>query len=93
MGDRVLSTATAQTAIQRMQQIINGPLLEQISALNREGQVLSDQNNWDGRLATEFRSKWPEINSALNKTKQELEELRNNVQKINENIMTAGGNR
>jgi len=93
MSDRVLSTTTAMQAIQNMQRIINSSLLDQIRALNNEGQVLSDPNNWDGRLAQEFRSKWPEINNALNKTIQELEELRNNVQKINENIMTAGGNR
>jgi len=92
MADRVLSTNTAKASIQKMQQIINGPLIDQITALNREGGTLSDPNVWDGRLAGEFRNRWPEINAALLKTKQELEDLRTRVQRINEEIMTAGGN-
>ena len=48
---RVLSTDSAKQSIQKMQQIINGPLLEQIEALNKEGTNLSDPNIWHGRLA------------------------------------------
>ena len=92
MSDRVLSTAIAKDAIQKLQQIINGPLVEQIDALNREGQTLSEPNNWDGRLAQEFRADWQETHANLQKTKNNLEELRANIQRINENIMTAGGN-
>ena len=92
MADRVLTTATAKQSIQKMQQIITGPLLEQLSALNREGQTLSEPNNWDGRLAQEFRNQWRETYANLQKTKDNLEELRANIQKINENIMQAGGN-
>ena len=89
---RVLSTDTAREAITKMQQIINGPLVQQIEALNREGVRLSDANVWDGKLAQEFRAHWPEVNESLRKAKETLEELRNSVQKINKNIMTAGGN-
>ena len=92
MAERVLSTAAAREAIQKLQQIINGPLVEQISALNTQWQRLSDPNVWDGRLAQEFRGRWPEINSTLVKAKESLEELRTKVQKINEDIMRAGGN-
>jgi uncharacterized protein YukE len=92
MSDRVLSTETAKASIQKMRQVINGPLIDQIAALDREGTTLSDRNVWDGRLAGEFRNRWPEINSALLKTKQELEDLRTRVQRINDDIMTAGGN-
>jgi uncharacterized protein YukE len=92
MSDRVLSTGTAKQSITRMQQIINGGLVEQIDALNREGQTLSDPSNWDGRLAIEFRGNWPQTYQALMRAKAELEELRSNLQTINQNIMTAGGN-
>ena len=92
MSDRVLSSEAAKSSIQKMQRIITGPLLDQITALNREGIVLEDRNNWDGRLAEEFRSKWPETHQALQKTQQALEDLRKNIEKINQNIMTAGGN-
>lgn len=92
MADRVLSTAAAKAAIQQMQRVINGGLVEQIDALNREGQTLSDPNVWDGRLAQEFRGRWQETYASLQKSKAALEELRANIQRINENIMSAGGN-
>ncbi len=92
MSGRVLSTDTAKQAIQRMQQIINGPLAEQIDALNREGQTLSDPNVWDGALAQQFRSEWPNTHSALVRAKEAVEQLRANSQRINQDIMTAGGN-
>jgi len=92
MSDRVLSTGTAKQAIQKMQQIINGPLTEQIDALNREGQTLSDPNVWDGNLAQKFRSDWPQMHSALLKAKEAVEQLRAQSQQINQDIMSAGGN-
>lgn len=92
MADRVLSTGTAKQSISKMQQIINGPLLEQISALNNEGQTLSDPNIWDGNMAQQFRGEWPQMYSTLQKAKEAVEQLRQKIQTINENIMTAGGN-
>lgn len=92
MTVRVLSTDQAKQSITKMQQIINGGLIEQIEALNREGQTLSQPEVWDGNLARQFQSTWPQTYQALMKAKQELDELRANIQKINENIMTAGGN-
>jgi len=91
MSERVLSTQTAKQAIQKMQQIVNGSLTEQIDALNREGQTLSDPNVWDGRLAQQFRSEWPQTHSALLKAKEAVEQLRANSQRINQDIMQAGG--
>ena len=92
MSERVLSTAEAKQAITKLQQIISGSLMEQIDALNREGQTLSNPNNWDGNLARQFRDQWPQTHSALVKAKEALEELRTNAQRINQDIMTAGGN-
>ena len=92
MADRVVSSGEARTSIQRFQSIVNGPLLDQINALNREGQVLSNAVNWDGRLAQEFRSNWPTTNQQLLKVKASLEELRQRVAVINQDIMRAGGN-
>lgn len=92
MSGRVLSTPEAKAAIVKMQQIINGGLIEQIEALNREGTTLSDANIWDGRLAGEFREVWRQTNATLRDAKQQLDELRANIQTINQNIMSAGGN-
>jgi uncharacterized protein YukE len=90
--DRVLSSGEARASIQRFQSVVNGPLLDQINALNREGQLLSDPNNWDGRLAQDFRATWPQTHQQLLRVKESLEELRQRVQQINVNIMQAGGN-
>ena len=92
MTDRVLSTVQAKEAITKMEDIIKSGLLTQIDNLNKQGQILSDPNVWDGRLAAEFRNNWPHTYNALKKAQQELEQLRQNIQKINENIMMAGGN-
>jgi uncharacterized protein YukE len=92
MSDRVLSSGQARDAIQKFQQIVNGPLLEQINALNNQGQLLSQPDVWDGNLARQFRGEWPGINQKLMATKNTLEELRGKVDQINQNIMQAGGN-
>ena len=92
MSSRVLSTDRAKTAIQQVQSIVNGGLTEQISKLDAQGKVLSEPDTWDGPLAQQFRDQiWPETKSALDKAKQELEDLRQQLQKISQNIMTAGG--
>lgn len=89
---RVLSTEEAKSAIRQIQNIVNGGLTDQITALDGQGRILSDQNVWDGPLASNFRSStWPETKAALDKAKVELEELRVQLDKISEDIFSAGG--
>jgi hypothetical protein len=89
---RVLSTEQAKAAIGQVQSIINGGFTDQISALDAQGRVLSDPNVWDGPLAAQFRgSTWPETKAALDKAKEELEQLRGQLQKISQDIFSAGG--
>ena len=89
---RVLSTEQAKSAINQMQSIINGGFTDQISALDAQGKILSDPNTWDGPLAAQFRgSTWPETKAALDKARQELEELRTQLDKISQDIFAAGG--
>jgi uncharacterized protein YukE len=92
MSDRVLSSGAAKAAIGKFGQIVNGDLQNQLKALNDQGQILSDPQNWDGKLAGEFRDKWVQTNSSLQKIRSALDELRGNIQQINDNIMRAGGN-
>jgi hypothetical protein len=76
-----------------METILSGQLEQQVQQLEQQGQTLSDPNVWDGRAATDFRSNvWPQARTALDRTIQTLEELRVAVQRVNSNIMTAGGN-
>jgi uncharacterized protein YukE len=92
MSDRVLSTGAARQAIERFQRIVQGPLLQQINDLHREGQLLSDPTQWDGRLAAQFRDHWADTHQRLAAVQQSLEELRRQIAQINQNIMQAGGN-
>lgn len=93
MSARVLSTEQAKTAIQQMQAIVNGGLAEQITRLDAQGKMLSNPEVWDGQLATQFRdSTWPQTKSALDKARNELDLLREQLQRIAQNIMAAGGN-
>lgn len=89
---RVLSTDIAKTSINTMASIINGDLTEQLRRLEHEGSALSQPDVWDGSLANQFRGTWPVTARALQHAKNELELLRNNVERINADIMAAGGN-
>ena len=92
MATRVLSTDQAKAAIQQMQSIVNGGLADQIRLLDTQGQTLSDSNVWDGPLASQFRGEvWPQTKSSLDRVQQALEELRAQVDRINADIMRAGG--
>lgn len=93
MSTRVLSTEQAKTAITSIQSIVNGGLAEQIARLDAQGRLLSSPDVWDGQLAAQFRdATWPQTRSALDRARQELDHLREQLQKIAQNIMTAGGN-
>ena len=89
---RVLSTESARSSIQTMAAIINGDLTEQIRRLDREGQTICSPDVWDGTLATQFRSTWPATSQALQNVRNELDQLRVRVERINADIMAAGGN-
>src|SRR3954469_21123444 len=92
MSGRVLSTEQAKSSIQQVQAIVNGGLTEQIAQLDAQGKTLSNPDVWDGPLAQQFRDQiWPETKSALDKAKVELDDLREQLQRISQNIMTAGG--
>ncbi|MEA2242222.1 MAG: hypothetical protein QOI98_381 [Solirubrobacteraceae bacterium] len=92
MPGRVLSTEQAKTSIHQVQAIVNGGLAEQIAKLDSQGKMLSCPDVWDGPLAQTFRDQiWPETKSALEKVKQELDELRGQLERIAQNIMHAGG--
>ena len=89
---RVLSTDAAKAAVSSMSSIINGGLAEQIAQLDQQGRQLSQPDVWDGSLANQFRSAWPQTSKSLQTVKTELDELRQKVERINADIMAAGGN-
>jgi uncharacterized protein YukE len=93
MSDRVLSTGQAREAVRDLQRILSSDLQSQITALTKAANTLSQPDVWDGRLATQFRNDWPQQQKTLTQAREALEKLREAAQKINQDIMTAGGNR
>ena len=89
---RVLSTDAARSSIASMSSIINGGLADQIGQLDQQGRQLSQPDVWDGALAAQFRSSWPQTSRSLQTVKGELDELRQRIERINVDIMVAGGN-
>jgi hypothetical protein len=93
MSTRVLSTDQARSSIVRMQAIIHSGLPGELTALHNEGRVLSDPAIWDGVEAARFRSDtWPATARALAQCIDALEVLQVHIARVNQNIMTAGGN-
>ena len=93
MSNRVLSTDQAKVAITKIQGIVSGRLAEDLGRLGAEGATLCDANVWDGAEASRFRSDlWPQTSQALQRAIEALNALRENTQRINQNIMIAGGN-
>ncbi|MDR0416104.1 MAG: pyrophosphorylase [Propionibacteriaceae bacterium] len=89
---RILSSDDAKTAIGQLRSVIMGGFTDQISQMDAQGKILSDPNVWDGPLASQFRGvTWPETKSALDKAKQELDQLRGQLDKIAADIFSAGG--
>ena len=89
---RVLSTDEARSAVTTLASIINGGLAEQITHLDQQGQRLCQPDVWDGALASQFRGTWPQTSRSLQTVHTELDELRQRVERINADIMAAGGN-
>jgi len=91
--NRVLSTDQARSSIDRIRGLANEQLTGDLKALQTEGAMLSDPNIWDGVEAGRFRAEtWPNVDRALQQAVAALQSLQQQVQVINQNIMTAGGN-
>lgn len=91
MSTTIKSTPQAIEAIARMRGVINGGLLDQVTALKIEGDVLSDTNNWDGPLARQFTSTWPQTHATLMTMRDQLERLNVELDRVQQNIQAAGG--
>lgn len=89
---RVLSTEIARESVVKLNGIINGGLVEQITALSTTARTLSQPDVWDGTAAIQFRGVWDQTERALRDAQTQLEALRVEVDRINNNIMAAGGN-
>jgi len=87
----VKSTPTALEAIRNMQNIINGGLTETIQQLVTQGDRLNP-GEWDGTHAAGFYESWPQVKSGLQNAVQQLNELQRDIQTVNTNIQSAGGN-
>ncbi len=92
MSGRVLSTEAAQNAIRQIESTTNGGLMDQLSNLKTQGEILCDKSNWDGPLADKFSGDtWPATRTALDQMVEQLNELQRQTMQISQDIFSAGG--
>lgn len=93
MTIRVLSSDQARTSATRFLAVVNGGLVDQVTQLKAEGDLLANPEVWDGNLARQFRDGiWPEARASLDRTLESLRDLQRRVAAITTEIMSAGGN-
>lgn len=91
MSQRTVTTPDAHQAARDMANLITGELQGTVSRLREQGQVLSDKQNWDGGLATQFSGTvWPGVEQALTSMLTQLSELQQAIASVNNNIAAAG---
>lgn len=90
-GD-VTATEYGRTIIANMRRTIQGGLSEQIRSIVSDGDILCQPDVWEGSLAAQHRSSWPNTSTQLREAVDELTRLNELFNKINADIMAAGGN-
>jgi hypothetical protein len=92
MSQRVLATDAAKDAAVKLQSLLNGDMQKDLKAVDADGAVLADPNQWDGPRAITFRtSEWPQHDQAINSAIRTLETIGAHAQSTIEAIQAAGG--
>jgi uncharacterized protein YukE len=89
--DRVGADSDARQAVTKMASIIDGQLQQAITDLQQQGVTLSDPNHWSGPTAARFRNDWDHNSRTLTQMKNDLDGIRQSVDNVTKDIMTAGG--
>jgi hypothetical protein len=90
---RVTGSQEAKQEIQQMKQDFQNDLNTMKSQFSKHNSILSDPNHWEGRHAQEYRNNIaPQINNMLNKWQNDFTQLATQMDKIMQDILTAGGN-
>ncbi len=91
MSQRTVTTPEAHQTARDMANLITGELTGTVSRLREQGTVLSDKQNWDGGLASQFSgSVWPGVETALSTMLTQLSELQEAIASVNRGIAAAG---
>lgn len=87
---RVLATQQARDSAKQLL-AATGQLKEHITKVIQQGKVLADPNNWDGKLAQQWRNEWEADSKQLQQASQKIDEIDNKAQQAVDAIMKAGG--
>lgn len=91
MSQRTVTTPEAHQTARDMAKLIAGELTSTVKALQTQGAVLKDTDNWDGGLAKSFTNEvWPSVETALSTMLAELDRLQASIKSVNEGISAAG---
>ncbi|MBP7928854.1 MAG: hypothetical protein KAZ88_04615 [Acidimicrobiia bacterium] len=88
---RVLGSDTARQYIGAAQTKATS-IRETLAGLNQDGQALAEPDNWDGALAAQFRSEWPTHSANFERALSSIDAVAAFAQKVNQSILSAGGN-
>ena len=87
---RVLATQDAKTAAGQLVQLA-GQLKDEITKVTAQGDKLADPNQWDGKLAQQWRGDWGNDKKQLQTASQQLDALEKRAKQAVEAIIQAGG--
>lgn len=88
---RVVTSDAAVGLIGRLQSDID-QVQERLQQMLNTGNELASPQVWEGTAANQFRdNEWAQTRTWANSSISQLTELRGTVQRINENIQSAGG--
>jgi hypothetical protein len=91
MSQRTVTTPEAHQTARDMANLITGELTGTVTRLREQGKTLSEKQNWDGGLATQFSGTvWPGVDTALGTMLKQLGELQEAIATVNRNISAAG---
>jgi hypothetical protein len=94
MSQRVLATDAARDAAKKLKGLLDGDMQKDLKAVDADGTILSNPNEWDGPRAVTFRTHdWPQHDQAINNAIKTLETVRAHAESTIQAILAAGGDK
>ena len=90
---RVACDSEAIAASQQLEATIAGPFQDVLTRFQQHGAVLGEPAHWDGNHAAQFRQAWDQAQADLRSFHASLHEVLAAAQRIQADILAAGGNR
>jgi hypothetical protein len=91
VSDEVYTSLETKERVQQMSRTLNDAFFGALNQIIGDGQFLSDEANWRGGKADQFRTGWTSIEQSLRNVYDGLVELNTVVDGVTNDILAAGG--